>query len=204
MSERAGSRRRPLWVVLALLVLASAVLWGSSRLIWFGAVQARPGGGSTVRVEDGAQHVPALLALAVLALAGIAGVLATSGLLRRGVGVLLALAGVGAAVLAVAGSGGRGPTQLPQDKADELRRAVEQVPFARGLAGLAGLLLVVAGALLVLRGDRMPRLGARYRAPSAARQIADPERRLWHALDAGEDPTALSQASGHGSPDDHA
>jgi uncharacterized membrane protein (TIGR02234 family) len=88
-------------VVFALLVVASAALWGSSRLTWFATVEQRPGGGSTVRVEDGAQYAPALLALAVLALAGIAGVLATAGLPRRVVGVLLALAGVGALVQAV-------------------------------------------------------------------------------------------------------
>jgi uncharacterized membrane protein (TIGR02234 family) len=190
--ERGDPARRSLWRVLALLVLASAALWGSSQLAWFGTVEQRPGGGTTVRVENGAQHVPALLPLAVLALAGIAGVLATAGLLRRAVGVLLALAGAGALVAAVGQAGSSGFAGLPQQQADALRQAVDQEPFARGLAGLAGVLLLVAGALLVLRGHQMPRLGARYRTPGAAKQTRDPDQQLWQALDEGEDPTAQS------------
>jgi hypothetical protein len=54
---------------------------------------------------------------------------------------------------------------------------------------LAGLMLLLVGALLVARGHRMPRLGARYRTPGAARQTIDPDRRWWQALDEGEDPT---------------
>ncbi|MGH3978745.1 MAG: Trp biosynthesis-associated membrane protein, partial [Pseudonocardiaceae bacterium] len=59
------------------------------------------------------------------------------------------------------------------------------------LIALAGALaLAAAGTWLAAWGHRMPRLGARYRAPAAAREQApDPGRRLWDSLDAGEDPT---------------
>lgn len=99
-------------------------------------------------------------ALAVLALALIAAALATGGWARRllgalcaGVGVLAPLAALGQGVL---------PTVL---------------------GATAGLAMAVSGALLLLRGHRMPRMGARYQAKPGRRSA-------WDELDAGNDPTA--------------
>jgi hypothetical protein len=162
MSDQARARR-PLWIVTALLLAASAALWGSSRLAWADGL-------------TGVEKVPALIPLALLYLAGIAGVLATSGWLRRVVGALLALAGVAAGFVAVDGAFDQGATSGTG-------------LLARGLALVAGLAVVGAGVLLVRSGHRMPRLGAKYETPSAAKADQTGEKELWSALTEGKDPT---------------
>ncbi|RZS34299.1 tryptophan-associated transmembrane protein [Herbihabitans rhizosphaerae] len=131
------------------LLLGSVALWGSSRLDW-----ERPG---------------ALVPLALLALAGIAGLIATAGLARRVLGAVLALAGLAAAWLAVAADGGFAP---------------------RGLAVAGGLLIVTGGVLVVRHAADLPRLGARYQASNAKPSTdGDPDADLWRALSEGRDPT---------------
>ena len=109
--------------------------------------------------------------MALLALAGVAGVLATGGFARRLVAGLLAAAGavqVVAATVALGGDGILGP-----------------------LLAVAGGAVMLAGAVLaVLREPRLPRLGARYAAAGDKRAQRDPDRAAWEALDAGEDPTS--------------
>ncbi|CAM3505143.1 Trp biosynthesis-associated membrane protein [Kibdelosporangium persicum] len=159
MAEQAPDRR-PLWIVTVLLLAASAALWGSSRLKWSDLT--------------GAEQAGALVPLALIYLAGIAGVLATSGWPRRIVGVLLALTGFAACWLAVNGAFGDGQALPP-----------------RVLALFAGVAVVVAAVMLVRAGHRMPRLGARYQAPGAAKDAKEPsqEKEMWRALERGEDPT---------------
>ncbi|HEX2300229.1 MAG TPA: Trp biosynthesis-associated membrane protein, partial [Pseudonocardiaceae bacterium] len=55
-------------------------------------------------------------------------------------------------------------------------------------AAAGAVLLGVAGAVLVLWGHRMPRMGRRYRAP-APRPAELQDQELWERIDAGEDPT---------------
>lgn len=152
---------RTLGAVCAGLAASAGLLWGASAVVW------EPGAGRT-----GAEVAPSLTGVALLALAGVAGVLATGGVGRRIVGGLLAAAGAVqtvAALVTLAGAGTPAPL----------------------LAVAGGALLVAAGVLVVVREPRLPRLGARYAAPGAARRRpADPDRAAWEALDAGEDPTA--------------
>jgi hypothetical protein len=162
MSDQAHARR-PLWIVTALLLAGAAALWGSSRLNWSTGV-------------TGAEKVPALLPLALIYLAGIAGVLATSGWPRRVVGGLLALTGFAAGWLAVDGAFDQG-------------QATGAGLLARGLALLAGIVVVGAGVVLARTGHRMPRLGASYQTPSAAKTGQTGDKELWSALTEGKDPT---------------
>jgi hypothetical protein len=155
--------KRLLWIVIVLLLGAAAALWGSSRMTWSTGVL-------------GADRVPALVPLALLALAAIAGILATSGWPRRLIGVLLALAGVAAGFSALDGAFDQG-----QSTAVGL--------LARGLALLGGIVLIGAGGLLVRVGHRMPRLGANYQTPAAAKGAETPDKELWRALSEGNDPT---------------
>lgn len=115
-----------------------------------------------------------MIPLALLYLAGIAGVLATSGWPRRVVGVLLALTGFAACWLAVNGA---------FEHAQGL--------WGRALALLAGVAVVWAGVMLVLSGHRMPKLGASYQTPGAARDAKESsgEKEMWRALEQGKDPT---------------
>jgi Tryptophan-associated transmembrane protein (Trp_oprn_chp) len=163
---------RPLWIVTGGLLLAALALWGSSRLTWATEVRGHAGtDASTVFARTGADIAP-LVPLAVLALAGVAAAIAVGGWSRRAVGVVLAASGIGAAGLGLLA----GP-------------AADVFPWGRILAVLGGGLLVLAGLLLVVVGDRMPRLGAGYRAPATARRAEDTDSDLWRSLSHGKDPT---------------
>jgi hypothetical protein len=154
--------------VIVLLVLGAAALWGSSRLTWTSQSVDRAGSGVAVVSRTGAEVVPGLVPLAVLALAAIAATVALGGWARRVLGVLVALAGVGAVWLPVSASGGAAP---------------------RALAVAGGLSVLVAGVLLVWRANRMTRLGGSYQTPGAAKRAADPDKEMWNALERGDDPT---------------
>jgi hypothetical protein len=117
-----------------------------------------------------------LVPLALLALAGIAGVLATSGWARRVVGVLLALAGFAAGWTALDGAFNQGA-------------APAAGLLARGLGLLAALALLAAGVVLARSGHRMPKLGANYQTPAASKGNETPDKELWRALSEGKDPT---------------
>jgi tryptophan-associated transmembrane protein len=151
--------KRPLWSAVLALVAGAAALWGASRLSWAAASQAD------------ADAKRALVPLALVALAGVAGAVAVGGWARRVLGGLLVLAG------AFAVWRGAFPGTGPDS------------PFAgRGLAMLGGLLIVVAGGLLAWFATRLPTMGARYRAQPTGRS-GDPDKDLWDDLSAGADPT---------------
>lgn len=169
------------------LVVSAAALWGASEAVWYrvGSTVA----GRAVQLVDvtGAQVRPSFGGVALLALAGIAGVVATGGLLRRVVGALLALAGIavaGAAVVSLLPFASDVPTETGP---------TETTP-APWLAVLGGAVLLAVGIVVLVRERRLPRLSARYAAEGvgggAARPApTDPDRAAWQDLDAGRDPT---------------
>lgn len=152
-TDRSG---RALLVACLGLAVAAALLWGGSVTVWSGAA--------------GGQLHPWLTGVALLALAGVAGVVATGGVLRRLVGALLALVGAGSAVAGAAGLAGAtaGPLLV--------------------VGGSAALLAV--GVFVVARESRLARLGTRYAAAGDRRREQDPDRAAWDALDEGRDPTS--------------
>ena len=192
---------RALLGVCAALVAGAGALWGASGLAW---VEVRPLVRAPVELT-GAAIAPALTGLALVALAGVAGVVATGGVLRRAVGVLLA----GAAAWVVAVS-------VPAWTTDPAAlvaaaRPPDGAAIQGGVASLAGqpaaataapllallgaLLLLVAGVAVVLREPRLARLGARFASAGPARQsVDDPDRAAWNDLDQGRDPTAEPNA----------
>jgi hypothetical protein len=172
--------RRPLWMIVVALLLGALALWGASRLTWF--AEFRDGGvrGTVLYRETGEQRATALVPLALLALAGVAGVVATGGWARRVLGVVLALAGVAAVWSGVAGVRFGG-------FADGL--PVTQMLLGRGLAVLGGILVAAGGLAAVKGAGRGARLGARYAAPATRKKVRDPDAELWEALSEGEDPT---------------
>ena len=201
MSE--GSSPRTLGVACAGLAVSAGLLWAGSATVWY---RVTPATGAPVELT-GAQVAPWLGGIALLALAGVAGVVATGGVLRRLVAVLLALAGAGVLgywLLAFAA----GPyatdapaAGLPQPPAgmsvDELRhRPTDTTPAPLLVVAGASVLLAV-GVVVAVRERRLPRLGARYSAPGERRVERDPDRAAWQALDAGRDPTVeASQDTG--------
>ena len=164
-------RREVAAVVIAVIVGAGLVLLAAAQ-VWVVETQPRPAPLPPVEVRrTGAALVPAVPALALVALAGAGALIATRGIARTAVGALLALAGLGELIL-LAGHLGSGWVML----------------------GLAGALLVaIGGAATLWHGGRWPAMGSRYtRAPSGpaeATGAAAGETAIWDALDRGEDPT---------------
>ena len=199
------SRGRFLAVVALLLVLGAAGLWGSSRLTWASTEVAVSGHGQVGTVPlsvTGEQVEPVLVGLAVIAVAGVAAAVALSGLARRILGVILSAAGVGGLVTAglgwvhppsaaelpgLLGSAAGGAAAVPD--------AVVTTTAAPLLAIAGGLVVAAGGVVLAVGEKRLPRMGARYSAPGAARPV-DPERAAWDELNAGVDPTTDGAFSG--------
>ncbi|GAA2408051.1 hypothetical protein GCM10010191_15660 [Actinomadura vinacea] len=116
-------------------------------------------------------------ALGWAALAGLAALFATQGRVRAGVGVLLALFGVGIGYGSVTVVQRADLVAAAGEKSALLRLggslAVEVGPWW-AVSAAGGVLLVAAGVLTVLRGTRWPGMSARYdRTPSSARPGAE-------------------------------
>ncbi|WP_216208274.1 Trp biosynthesis-associated membrane protein [Amycolatopsis aidingensis] len=166
------------------LLLGAAALWGASRLTWFAEHRAAGVRGTVLHTETGAQAAGALVPLAVLALAGVAGMVATGGWPRRVLGGALVLAGLAACWVAVNGLRTDGyPDGVPGAE-------IAEIYAGHGLAACGGLLVVVAGVLGLRGATRMPRMGAKYSAPAAKRSAVEHDYDLWDALSDGRDPTA--------------
>lgn len=176
------SWRRLLWIIVVGLLLAAALLWGSSRLTWLWTLRELPGGGRVPSGTTGAQRQPSLVPLALLSLAAIAAAVAAGGWLRRMVGALVALAGVVALWLGFGSLGdvfGSHPDGHP----------TVAIVIGRLLAVAAGACLLGCGITLVRAAKSLPRLGAAYQAPGGRARQRDPDRQLWESLSEGEDPT---------------
>jgi hypothetical protein len=162
------------------LLLGALALWGSSRLVWFAQLRDAGVRGMVLDTQTGAQQSGALVPLAVLAVAGVAGMVATGGWPRRVLGVVVAVAGLAACWVALNGVRFSGfPDAAP----------VWQIFTGRALALLGGILVILGGLIGTKRAAAMPRLGARYAAPSVKKTARDPDTELWEALSEGEDPT---------------
>ncbi len=191
---RAAQRRRAL-PLLALLVgsglmaLAAAPTWYSQGY----------GQGLTASLKrTGSQAAPGLLPLALVGLAGIAAVLASRGLLRRLVGVVVTVLGGIAMVVAVSGL-----AHPPADAGGDNGPPVARTLLGPVVAHPAGPLLAMAGGLLlagagiaVLAGMGARRLGQRFesgprRGSGLATAVgdADDASQWWKAMDTGLDPT---------------
>ncbi|ROP40953.1 MULTISPECIES: Trp biosynthesis-associated membrane protein [Saccharothrix] len=148
MSEESGARpgRRPLWIVVALLLLGAVALWGASALSWDASAD-----------RSGGDVVPALTPLALLCLAAIAAVVALSGWVRRLLGAVVLLAGAAAAFQGVDADGpvtGRGLVLL-----------------GAALAVAAGVLLVVRGPAMPRLGGGYQTPGAAKRTADPEREL---------------------------------
>ena len=193
MTDRSGPR--VLGSVCAGLGLSAVLLWAGSATVWY---RVLPAGAAPVELT-GARVAPWLGGTALLALAGVAGVVATGGVLRRLVGVLLGLAGVGVllfglrALLADPYATDAPAVSLPQPPpgvdVDALRHQPTDGTGAPLLVVAGAVVLLVVGIVVVVRERRLPRLGARYAAPGERRVERDPDRTAWQELDEGRDPT---------------
>jgi uncharacterized membrane protein (TIGR02234 family) len=123
---------------------------------------------------------------AFLAVAGVAALPATRRWGRLAVGVLVALAGTAVVAYSVRAFASPEPAAAARGVfAPDLQTTLWPVVSVVG-----GLLLVLAGLLVVVRGRGWASMSSRYDAPSARpAKPASQEAALWEALDRGEDPT---------------
>lgn len=203
-----AARRRP--AVLALLIVAGAALTViAGSLTWWRQQHLDALAGSVTTAATGSQTDALLVPAALVGLAGFGAAVATTGLLRRLVGLLLLAGGGIAAVLAVVGA-----LDAPARLLTSLSRPAESSsspalqPFGAVLGALGSVLIAATGLLLVLGYGARRTLGSRYDAPtgrraraagriepSPARRGADPvsdadaSAQWWKVLDAGQDPT---------------
>ena len=200
---RTGPTPGRLFGAIVLLLLAAAVvLWSSSRVTWVSqVVEGLPG--PRTSTGDGATAEPILVPWALLCLAAVGGLLATSGWGRRVVGTLVAVAGLWAVLRGAAGLADPASEALPVGVRPGDRPLPAEAVLPGPLLGvLGGLLMLGAGLLAARHAAVLPRLGARYDAPGAPaargaeggagegrRAPGDPDRALWEALDEGRDPT---------------
>ena len=175
---------RALLAVCAGLAVAAAALWAAAALPW---VLVRSAGRPALELT-GAVLVPALTGIALVALAGIAGIVATAGLVRRVLGWLLAAAALAVVTTTVPVVFGDPLAGVPPEDLPGGARAVE-LTAAPLLAAAAAVVLVAVGLAVAAREPRLPRLGARYSATARSRAGQDPDRRAWQDLDDGRDPT---------------
>ncbi|MGN6610507.1 MAG: Trp biosynthesis-associated membrane protein [Angustibacter sp.] len=200
----------PASAVVPAVVGAALTLLATSRG-WVQAAVDDPVVGQVTVTASGRQAAPVVPAVALVALAGAAALLLARSLGRRVAGVLLVLAGAAGVAASVS------VLRVPESGVAELvTRAVGvtgstptavEVSAWPWLAVLGCALVVVAGAVAVLRAGRWGRPRPRYEAPADAATTAEAPARAdepapgqapdqapdpgtaWDALSRGEDPT---------------
>ncbi|MFC7273217.1 Trp biosynthesis-associated membrane protein [Paractinoplanes rhizophilus] len=185
------TRRSYFLTLVACLAGAALSLYAITRT-WSVHLSPRPGMTDLREARTGTDLEPWVTGLALVALAGTGALLATSGWARRAVGALLAAAGLGVVIGAIAGRAGLDPGSAGA--------GATAWPI---LCALGGLLVVAGGLTAARRGHQWPRMSARYerkpappaRVAGTAVQPATPDatadhRAAWDALDRGDDPTA--------------
>jgi uncharacterized membrane protein (TIGR02234 family) len=154
----------------------------------------------------GSAAVPLVPAMGLLLLAAAVALVAVTGVARVLLGAVLAVTGAvlaWSAVRALTGGLAAAATQLPGVGRTAGPVTVDTAVGWPVAVVVAGLVAVLVGVLVVVRGRGWPGMGRRYERPgaSAPRERTDEERTTdaWRALDRGEDPTeAPSDAPGPG------
>ncbi|MFC6238673.1 Trp biosynthesis-associated membrane protein [Longivirga aurantiaca] len=191
--DRRGYRR-----ALLLLAVGAALLFVGYAQVWASAVVLQEGLPSLAVELKGREIQPAGSASAILALAGIAGLVATRRFGRAVTGVLLVLEGLVALVGALwfgTGAGNRADVvRLVSEKAGiDVDVELSVRPWWVVVA-VGGALLVVVGVLAALRGGTWPVMGRKYEradgdGSSAAAGAPTGPASAWEQLDQGVDPT---------------
>lgn len=193
--------RREIAVAVAAAALGAALVLFASGQAWAEVVWQRHPSLPPATIEvGGGDAAPLASAAGLVLLAAAAALLAVRGLGRAVLGVLMAVAGAGAAWASgrVLTGGDVLTDQLAALGVPTGDYTRDVVPVWPVLAVIGGVLGVGAGLLAVVRGSRWPAMGRRYERPGGAgtpaRTAAPPteEQRAqsaWAALDRGEDPT---------------
>ncbi|WP_062432181.1 Trp biosynthesis-associated membrane protein [Herbidospora daliensis] len=175
--------RRALYAWLILSAAAGALALLAGGRVW-AQLLAPSGPANPEAVHDvpGAEVAPVITPVVLAALAGCVAVLATKGVFRQAIGVLVAACG-GAVVVGV--------TRVFDDvlllESADLPGASVDVTVWPWLTGAGGLLLVAGGLWAAVAGGNWPGMSSRYDRPDRGGPAS--ERSMWDAIDRGDDPT---------------
>jgi len=175
--------RRLAVAVLCCAGAAGLAVFAASRT-WETSTTLRPAPlPAIVTARTGADLVPILPALCLVAVAGAGALVATRGGLRVALGALLVLCGGGIVVSAgTAALGGLGAG---------VTRDLSVLAFVlAALCVAAGVVITTVGVLAVRHRTSWPSLGARFERRGGTVRREAQDQRLWDAFDRGEDPTA--------------
>ncbi|MGW2209040.1 TIGR02234 family membrane protein [Streptomyces sp. NPDC001781] len=193
----ARSARRSLALALLSGALGAALALLATRQRWAEGT-ATVAGGRFPLTATGSDVTGVPAALAVVGLAALVAVFAVRRAGRFAVAALLALSGAGIAAAALAGvADGSALDEKAASTTGDTSATVQALshtawPYA-AVAG--GGLILLAGLLALLYGNRWPAMSGRYERgtgrPRRSARPVDPERpeEIWKALDRGEDPT---------------
>ncbi|MEU7744868.1 Trp biosynthesis-associated membrane protein [Nonomuraea sp. NPDC049158] len=185
VAARRGRRELVVWLVVT--ALGCVLVLVAAGRAW--VTNVRVTGTGAVAVPSGGDLSPVLTPLALAGLAGLVAVLATKGIGRRVIGVLLALCGVGAGLGAWRAAGGSGVLSWLRER--NVMRATgaiqwDVVALWPVVCGLGAVLMVAGGVIAVVRGGGWAGMSARY---TRERPETTGDRSMWDALDRGDDPT---------------
>jgi uncharacterized membrane protein (TIGR02234 family) len=190
----ARSPRQELAAILILGAVGAGLVFLALHQAWAHVRTAAPAPlPASVITDSGQSMIPYAEGLAIAALASLVAVLATRGIARRAVGVLLAGLGAGVAAAALAGvsaaaavaaaasslspatgsgasttsgdAGNGGASDLP-NVAGFHSHAVLTAGLWQAATVLGGLAILAAGVLVVWRAARLPVMSSRYDAPA--------------------------------------
>ncbi|WP_216694241.1 TIGR02234 family membrane protein [Dietzia psychralcaliphila] len=201
-----------------LLLVGAVLLWIASRMVWLDVVAFNDQSGEARRSLTGAEWQPALVPLALGALAAVAAVALVRGTGARAVGAVITLLGLATGALLASTVGGvdesrvhsavtseeelgstnAGPGTADGQAVPEWSEITEISTRSPGPAftGAGALALVAAGVIPMIWPTRKVRRDDRYVTPAARREATEPGevtadtgRDLWQELDDGRDPT---------------
>lgn len=179
---------RSLMTALGALLLGGVLVLVASGRVWSTATVNVPGAPASPISVTGHAVEPSLPALGVALLALVAAVIAAKGRLRRAVGVVVVVVAGIALGVSIAG---RSSVSSALTSHEIGGLGVPAHGTANGwwiVAAVGGLIAVIAGLAVAVRGGRWAAMGRKYEAPRPV-PASDPADSAWEALDRGEDPT---------------
>jgi uncharacterized membrane protein (TIGR02234 family) len=188
------NRRRELTAAALLCAVGAGAAVVAGGRSW-ATVQARDTITPMLQAVTGRELAAGAVALGWAGLAGLAALFATRGKIRAAVGGLLALFGAAIAYASATAVGRSHVLEVAADRSALLQQGADAVVRSTGWPAVSlggGVLLAVAGVVILLRGARWPGMSARYDTAGAERrpEHGDDASALWKSLDRGEDPTA--------------
>ena len=208
--ERSGDApsldRRGYAIALAMLGLGAVLMIVAFGRTWSTTIVGGSGVPTWTVSLTGSDLAGAGTAIAVLSLAGVAGLSAARRRGRLVIGTLLALAGLAVIYVAIdfaihwSTSTGLGGTIL-RVASERAGAPVSDVPTTVTqwwiVAAAGGLVVAAGGVLAVLRSSRWPEMGRRYErgAPNGTGAETTRSESVWEQLDRGVDPTQQDQGT---------